>query len=141
MLAILIALTPVGAICGYMVLFFIWFFLSLLPGDFQSIFSRNTLEPSPYVVRRVEERKKAKHFDSAGNFSGTTTADGKSFDAAGNYAGKTTADGKQYDAAGAYAGKTTEDGKHYDAAGKYAGQTVDGKRYDESGKYAGGDQA
>jgi hypothetical protein len=128
---VLIGLTPIGALCGWL---FLWIFSVLLgilvPGMNTSSLTR--------TVSSASTRWTGRHYDASGQYRGETTKDGRHYDASGQYMGETTKDGRHYDASGQYKGETTKDGRHYDASGQYRGETTeDGRHYDASGQYEG----
>jgi YD repeat-containing protein len=128
-----LAITPVGAICGLIVLGLLVLILSLL-------FPRVGIEKEK-ITRLATWTPKisvGKRYDYTGRYAGVTTPDGKHYDAAGRYAGETTPDGRHFDKHGRYNGQTTDNGRRYDKTGRYAGQTTeDGQHYDDTGKSVG----
>lgn len=126
-LSFLVALSPVGALQGW---FLIWLLAFVTPGISPGSATRS--------VAGASSRWYGRTYDASGAYTGKVTAGGRRYDAAGQYEGRYAEDGRVFDASGGYEGKVTEGGRRYDASGQYAGKaTEEGRVFDAAGEYQG----
>jgi len=98
-----IAITPVGAIMGYFVLFV----FSMI---FDMLLSAIGIESKPLAKMRkwTPAKETGLHFNSQSSYTGKTNEEGMHFDVNNQYTGKTNEEGMRFDKNNQYTGKTRE---------------------------------